>query len=83
VLIFGLTIVRISTAFTESVSKQFDKRMLRALDLGYKKGRKSFINNRRDFTGLANKSTGCTKPMDVCKYMFDFTLLTSNSQEIP
>jgi len=69
--------------FTESVSKQFDKRMLRALDLGYKEGRKSFTDNRRDFTGLANKSTGRTKPTDVYKHMFDFTLLTSNSQETP
>jgi hypothetical protein len=79
VLIFGLTIVQIGTAFTESVSRQFDKRMLRALDLGYKEGRKSFTNNRRDFTGLANKSTSCTKLIEVCKHMFDFTLLTSNS----
>ena len=69
--------------FTESVSKQFDKRMLRTLDLGYKESRKSFIDNKRDFTGLANKSTSCTKPTDVYKHMFDFTLLTSNSQETP
>jgi hypothetical protein len=57
--------------------------MLRALDLGYKESKKSFINNRRDFTGLANKSISCTKPIDVYKYMFDFMLLTSNSQETP
>jgi len=79
VLIFGLTIIRIGTAFTESVSRQFDKRMLRTLDLGYKKGRKSFTDNRRDFTGLANKSIGCTKPTDVRKHMFNSVLLTSNS----
>jgi hypothetical protein len=57
--------------------------MLRALDLGYKESRKSFTNNRRDFTGLANKSTGRTKPIDVCKHMFNSVLLTSNSQETP
>ena len=65
VLIFSFTIVQIGTAFTESVSKRFDKGMPRALDLGYKEGRKSIIGDRRDFTGLANKSTGCTKPTDV------------------
>jgi len=81
VLIFGLTIVRIGTAFTESVSKQFNKRMPRALDLGYKEGRKSFTDDRRDFTSPANKSIGRTKPIDVCKHMFDSALLTSNSQE--
>jgi len=83
VLIFGLTIIQISIAFTKSVSRQFDKRMLRALDLGYKEDRKSFINNKRDFTGLANKSIGYTKPTDVCKHMFDFVSSTSNSQETP
>ena len=82
-LIFGLTIIRIGIAFTESVSKQFDKGMPKALDLGYKESRKSFTDNRKDFTGLANKSTGRTKPTDVCKHMFDFALLTSNSQETP
>ena len=60
VLIFSLTIVQISTAFTKSVSKWFDKRMLRALDLSYKEGRKSFINDRRDFTSLTVESMGCT-----------------------
>jgi hypothetical protein len=65
VLIFSLTIVQISTAFTESVSKQFDKGMPRALNLGYKEGKKSIISKRRDFTGLANKSTSCTKPTDA------------------
>jgi hypothetical protein len=83
VLIFGLTIIRIGTAFTESVSKQFNKGMPRALDLGYKEGRKSFTDNRRDFTGLANKSTGRTKPTDVRKHIFDSVSLTSNSQETP
>ena len=82
-LIFGLTIIRIGIAFTESVSKQFNKGMLRTLDLGYKESKKSFTNNRRDFTGLANKSISCTKLINVYKHMFDFTLLTSNSQEIP
>jgi hypothetical protein len=61
--------------------------MPRALDLGYKEGKNSFTDNRRDFTSSANKSTGCTgyiKPTDVCKHhMFDFTLSTSNSQETP
>jgi hypothetical protein len=65
VLIFSLTIVQIGIAFTESVSKRFDKGMPRALDLGYKEGRKSIIGDRRDFTGLANKSTSRTKPMDA------------------
>ena len=65
VLIFSLTIVQIGTAFTESVSKQFDKGMPRALDLGYKEGRKSITSNRRDFTGLANKSISCTKLTDA------------------
>ena len=65
VLIFSLTIVQIGTAFTESVSKRFDKGMPRALDLGYKEGRKSIIGNRRDFTGLANESIGRTKPTDA------------------
>jgi hypothetical protein len=83
VLIFSLIIVQISTAFTKSVSRQFDKEMLRALDLGYKESRKSFTDNRRDFIGLANKSISRTKLIDVCKHMFDFTLLTSNSQETP
>ena len=83
VLIFGLTIVQIGIAFTKSVSRQFDKGIPRALDLGYKEGRKSFTNNRRDFTGPANKSTGRTKPTDVRKHMFDFASSTSNSQETP
>jgi len=65
VLIFSLTIVQIGTAFTESVSKRFDKGMLRALDLGYKEGRKSIIGDKRDFTGLANESMGCTKPTNA------------------
>ena len=72
VLIFSLTIVQISTAFTESVSKRFDKGMLRALDLGYKESRKSIKGNKRDFTNLANDSTGLenestsrTKPTDA------------------
>ena len=79
VLVFSLTIVQISTAFTESVGKRFDKRMPRALDLGYKEGRKSIIGDKRDFTGLENESISCTKPTDVCKHMFDFTLSTSDS----
>ena len=78
-LIFGLTIIQISTAFTKSVSKQFNKKMLRTLDLSYKESKKSFTNNKRDFTGLANKSTSRTKLTDVYKHMFDSTLLTSNS----
>ena len=57
--------------------------MLRALDLGYKEGRKSIISNRRDFTGLANKSMSRTKPTDAQKHMFDSTSLTSDSQETP
>ena len=65
VLIFSLTIVQIGMAFTESVSKRFDKGMLRALDLGYKEGRKSIIGDKRDFTGLANESMGCTKPTNA------------------
>ena len=65
VLIFSLTIVQISIAFTESVSKWFNKGMPKALDLSYKEGRKSITSNRRDFTGLANKSIGCTKPTDA------------------
>ena len=65
VLIFSLTIVQISIAFTKSVSKQFDKGMPRALDLSYKEGRKSITSNKRDFTGLANKSTGRTKLTDA------------------
>jgi len=65
VLIFSLTIVQIGMAFTESVSKRFDKGMLRVLDLGYKEGRKSITGNRRDFTGLANESIGRTKPTDA------------------
>ena len=52
-------------AFTESISKRFDKGMLRALDLGYKESRKSIIGNKKDFTGLANKSIGRTKPTDA------------------
>ena len=83
VLIFSLTIVQISIAFTKSVSKQFDKGMLRALDLGYKEGRKSIISNKRDFTSLANKSISCTKLTDAQKHMFNSMLLTSNSQETP
>jgi hypothetical protein len=83
VLIFGLTIVQIGTAFTESVSRRFDKKMLKAPDLGYKEGRKSFTDNRRDFTGPANKSTGRTKPTDVRKHMFDSASSTSNNQETP
>jgi hypothetical protein len=79
VLIFSLTIVQISMAFTESVSKRFDKRMPRALDLGYKEGRKSITSNRRDFTGPANESMGCTKPTDAWKHMFDSMLSTSDS----
>jgi hypothetical protein len=59
-------------AFTKSVSKRFVKKMLKAPDLGYKEGRKSFTNNRKDFTSY-------TKLTDVCKHMFDSTLLTSNS----
>jgi hypothetical protein len=65
VLIFGLTIVQIGTAFTENVNKWSNKGIPRAPDLGYKEGKESFTNNRRDFTGLANKSTGCTKLTDV------------------
>ena len=65
VLIFSLAIVQISIAFTKSVSKRFDKGMPRALDLGYKEGRKSITSNRKDFTGLANKSTSCTKLTDA------------------
>ena len=65
VLIFSLIIVQISTAFTESVSKWFNKGMLKALDLGYKESRKSIISNRRDFTGLANESISRTKPTDA------------------
>jgi hypothetical protein len=65
VLIFGLTIVQISTAFTKGVNRWFNKGIPRALDLGYKEGKKSFIDNRRDFTGPANESTDCTKPTDV------------------
>jgi len=53
--------------------------MLRALDLGYKESKKSFTDNRRDFTGLANKSISHTKLTDICKHMFNFVLLTSNS----
>jgi len=83
VLIFGLTIVQIGTAFIESVSRRFDKGMLRALDLGYKEGRKSFTDNRRDFTGLANESMGRTKPTNVRKHMFDSMSSTSDSQETP
>jgi len=45
-------------AFTENVNKWFNKRMLRALDLGYKEGKKSIKGNKRDFTDLANNSTG-------------------------
>jgi hypothetical protein len=86
-LIFGLTIIQIGTAFTESVTKWFNKGIPRALDLGYKEGKKSFIDNRRDFTGPANESTGCIsyiKPTDVYKhYMFNSTSLASNSQEAP
>jgi len=52
-------------AFTKSVSKQFDKGMLRVLDLGYKESKKSIISNKRDFTSLANKSIGCTKLTDA------------------
>jgi len=33
--------------------------MSRALDLGYKEGKKSIISNKRDFTSLENKSTSC------------------------
>ena len=65
VLIFSLTIVQIGTAFTESVSKQFNKGMPKALDLSYKESKKSITSNKRDFTGLANKSTGRTKPTDA------------------
>ena len=65
VLIFSFTIVQISTAFTKSVSKRFNKGMPKALDLGYKEGRKSIISNRRDFTSSANESTGCTKLIDA------------------
>jgi hypothetical protein len=42
--------------------------MLRTLELGYKDSRKGFIDKRRDFTSLTNKSTGltdCTKLTDV------------------
>jgi hypothetical protein len=80
VLIFSLTIVQIGTAFTESVGRWFDKGMLRAPDLGYKEGRESFKNERRDFTGPANESTGPAKPTNVRKHhMSDFTSLTSDS----
>jgi hypothetical protein len=79
VLIFSLTIVQIGTAFTKSVSKWFNKGIPKALDLGYKEGKKSFTNNRRDFTGLANKFTDCTKPTNVCKHMFNSMSLTSDS----
>jgi hypothetical protein len=65
VLIFGLTIVQIGTAFTENVNKWFNKGIPRALDLGYKEGKESFTDNRRDFTSLANESTGRTKLTDV------------------
>jgi hypothetical protein len=54
--------------------------MLRAPDLGYKEGRESFKNKRRDFTSLANKFTSPAKLTNVWKhYMSDFILSTSNS----
>jgi hypothetical protein len=58
VLVISLTVVQIGVAFIKSIRKQVDKGMPRALDLGYK-------DSRRDFTGSANKSTGCAKPTDV------------------
>jgi hypothetical protein len=83
VLIISLTVVQISVAFIESVRKQVDKGMPRALDLGHKDSRKGSMDDRGDSTDLANKSTGptdCAKPMDVRKrYMSNTMLLTSNS----
>jgi hypothetical protein len=55
-------------AFIESVRKQVNKKMPKALDLGYKNSRKGSIDNRGDLTSLANKSTGltdCAKLTDV------------------
>jgi hypothetical protein len=69
VLIFGFTIVQISTAFTKNVNKWSNKGIPRALDLGYKEGKESFTNNRRDFTSLANESMDRTKPTDVQKHL--------------
>jgi hypothetical protein len=70
VLLVSLTIVRISTALIKSIGTQFDKWMLRALDLGYKGNRQSFTDDPRHFTGPADKPTGrtgCTKLTDVRK----------------
>jgi hypothetical protein len=67
-------------AFTKSVSKWFDKEMLRAPDLGYKEGKESFKNERKDFTSLTNKFISLTKLTNVWKHhISDFMLLTSNS----
>jgi hypothetical protein len=55
-------------AFIESIRKQVNKGMLRALDLGYKDSKEGFTDDRRDFTSPTNKSTGptdCAKPTDV------------------
>ena len=61
VLIISLTIVQIGTAFIKIVSKQFDKGMLRVLDLSYKGG-------WLDFTDPVKESasrTGSSKLTDV------------------
>jgi hypothetical protein len=83
VLIISLTVIQISIAFIKSIKKQVNKRMLKALDLGYKDSKKGFINNRKDFTSLANKFTSltdCAKLTNVQKrYMSNTMLLTSNS----
>jgi hypothetical protein len=66
VLIVGLTIVQIGTAFVENVSKRFDKGMPRALDLDYKgHSISSLVDNVLDFTDPAVDLTNCTKPTNV------------------
>jgi len=68
VLIVSLIIVQISTAFAESIGKQFNKGMLRALELDYKGNQQSFIDRKRDSTGLVKKFIGLmghTKLTDI------------------
>jgi hypothetical protein len=65
VLIVSLTIVQISIAFIKSVSKQFNKRVPRALGLDYKGNEQSFTDLAKESTGLAVDLTDCIRPTDA------------------
>jgi hypothetical protein len=65
VLIVGLTIVQINTAFIENVSKQFSKGMPRALGLDYKGNGQSFTDLAKESTGLAVDLTDRIRLIDA------------------